>query len=128
MAGLMSGLGQVMLAFMPNMGLAVVAAAVMGASQAAFMTLGQAITQSLADDEYRGRLASINTFSLGGVMSAMNLANGFLGGAFGAAPILLLHGLLFAGIVVASFALATPRRVYVKGLPAETLRATAPAR
>ncbi len=117
--GVLSGVGQVMLSFMPTMWSAVVAAAVMGGSQAAFMTMGQAITQSLAADEFRGRLASINTFSLGGVMSLMNLANGFFGGRYTAASILAVDGLVFVGIMVVSFALATPRRVYVDGIPAD---------
>ncbi len=117
--GVLSGLGQVLLSFMPNMGLAVVAAALMGGSQAAFMTIGQAVTQSLAADEYRGRLASINTFSLGGIMSAMNLANGFLGNQYSVTAILLVQGIIFCAIMVASIALATPRRVYINGLPSE---------
>ncbi|MBI2935411.1 MAG: MFS transporter [Chloroflexi bacterium] len=116
---LLSGLGQVMLSFTPNMAAAIAATVVMGASQAAFMTLGQAITQSLAQDEYRGRIASINTFSLGGIMSFMNLANGFLGTEFSAASILLVNGLVFAGIVALSASLATPRQVYARGFPAE---------
>jgi MFS family permease len=125
--GLLSGLGQALLSFAPSMGWAVGAAAIMGASQAAFMTTGQAVTQSLAADEYRGRIASLNTFSLGGVMSFMNLANGFLGEQFSAASLLLVNGLLFAGIMVASAALTTPRGVYTRGLPAEAVAAVSPA-
>ncbi|MBI2172512.1 MAG: MFS transporter [Chloroflexi bacterium] len=117
--GLLSGLGQVMLAFMPTMGAAIAAAAIMGGTQAAFMTLSQAITQTLADDEFRGRVASINTFSLGGVMSVMGLFNGFLGGQFSPAAILLVQGLLYTAIVLFSVGFATPRSVYLKGTPTE---------
>jgi MFS family permease len=116
-AGLLSGLGQVLLSFAPNMQVAFLAAAIMGGSQSAFMTMGQAMTQALAADEFRGRLASINTFSLGGIMSFMNLANGYLGTHFPAAAILLVNGLLFALIMVASAGFAVPRGVYLRGMP-----------
>jgi MFS family permease len=123
--GLLSGLGQVMLAFMPTMGAAIAAAVIMGGTQAAFMTLSQAVTQTLAADEFRGRVASINTFSLGGVMSLMGLFNGFLGGQFSPAAILLVQGLLYAAIVLLSIGFATPRSVYLKGTP--PMPAAAPA-
>ncbi|HZP27235.1 MAG TPA: MFS transporter, partial [Dehalococcoidia bacterium] len=117
--GLLSGAGQILLAVSPVLMFAVLSAAVMGAAQAGFMTVGQAITQSLASDEFRGRIASINTFSLGGVMSIMNLLNGFLGREITAAHILLLEGGIFAAIMGLSILAVTPRTVYVKGLPAE---------
>ncbi|MBI2852294.1 MAG: MFS transporter [Chloroflexi bacterium] len=115
--GILSGLGQVMLSFAPNMAVAVTAAAAMGASQAAFMTLGQATTQSLAADDFRGRLASINAFSLGGVMSTMNLVNGFLGNVYPVVLVLLVEGMIFVGIMLVGFALSTPRHVYLRGFP-----------
>ena len=115
--GLLSGLGQVLLSFSPNMQVAFLAAAIMGGSQSAFMTMGQAMTQAIAEDEFRGRLASINTFSLGGIMSFMNLANGYLGTHFPASAILLVNGLIFAGIMVASGGFAVPRGVYLRGMP-----------
>jgi MFS family permease len=117
LAGLLSGLGQVMLSFAPSMPVAFLAAAIMGGSQSAFMTMGQAMTQAIADDEFRGRLASINTFSLGGVMSFMNLANGYLGTHFPAAAILLVNGLLFVAIMFSSAASSIARGVYMQGMP-----------
>lgn len=123
--GVLSGLGQVLLAFTTSAPTALAALALMGGTQAAFMTMGQAITQALAADEYRGRIASINVFSLGGVMSVMNLANGALGSELSAAAILLANGLLFSAIMVMSIAAATPRRVYMHGLPGEAAVASA---
>jgi len=116
--GILSGLGEVLLSFAPNMGIAMLAAAVMGGSQAAFMTMGQALMQSLAADEFRGRIASLNTLSFGGIMALMNLFNGFLGTHTTAASILLADGILFASIMLASFSFAVPRGVYVRGMPA----------
>ena len=113
--GVISGLGQVALALTTHLWLAVVAAAFMGGAQAAFMTMGQAVTQSIATDEYRGRVASINAFSLGGIMAIMNLLNGSVGSAVGTQPLLLAHGLLFATIVLGSIMLVTGRQVYGRG-------------
>jgi MFS family permease len=115
-AGVFSGLGQVLLSFAPNMSMAIVAAAVMGCTQAAYMTLVMAVTQALSEDQYRGRLASINTFSIGGVMSCMNLLNGLLGNQYTAASILLVQGVIFTIIVIGAFAIATPRQVYLNGI------------
>src|SRR5262249_7343091 len=83
----------------------------------AFMTMGQALMQALATNEFRGRVASMNMLVLGGVMSVMNLANGALGTVFPAAAILLVTGLLFVGVMLVSVAFTTPRRVYRNGMP-----------
>ena len=80
------------------------------------MTLVMAVTQALSEDKYRGRLASINTFSIGGVMSCMNLLNGVLGNYYAAASILMVQGLIFTAIVIGAFAVATPRQVYLNGI------------
>ena len=84
----------------------------MGGAQAAFMTMGQTVTQSIATDEYRGRVASINSFSLGGIMATMNLFNGALAEEFGAQPLLLIHGAIFVAIVFVTFFPTTGRQVY----------------
>jgi MFS family permease len=110
--GIISGLGQVALSLTTSLWMATIAAAVMGAAQASFMTMGQAVTQSIATDEFRGRVASINTFSLGGIMAIMNLFNGSIGAIAGTMPLLFGEGLAFALIVAASFFLVTGQRVY----------------
>lgn len=117
--GIISGVGQMLLSFAPGMAVAFAAAALMGGAQAGFMTMSQAITQSLASDEYRGRLASINTFSLGGVMSLMNLVNGYFSSQVGSAAVLLVSGGLFALIMLLSPLAITPRQIYRTGIPAE---------
>lgn len=112
LTGIASGLGQVLLALTTALWLATLAAVVMGGAQAAFMTMGQAVTQSIASDEYRGRVASINTFTLGGIMATMNLANGSLADYFGAQALLFVHGFIFVAIMIVSLFLLTGRRVY----------------
>jgi MFS family permease len=121
--GIFSGLSQLLLAVSPNLAFAFGASALMGASQAAMMTMGQATMQALAADEYRGRIASLNTLILGGVMSLMNLANGYFGMYFGAATILFAEGLLFVAIMLLTLALVIPRTVYVQGLPTRPVAA-----
>ena len=110
--GILSGLGQVLLALTTSLYLAFGAAMIMGGAQAAFMTMGQAVTQSIATDEYRGRVASINAFSLGGIMATMNLMNGTLADYFGAQALLLTHGFIFVTIMALSMFLFTGRRIY----------------
>ena len=110
--GLLSGLGQVLLSLTATLWLATIAAALMGAAQASFMIMVQAMTQSLASDEYRGRVASINTFALGGSMALMNLLNGSLAVYFGAVPLLFGQGLVFVGIILVSLFFVTGRRIY----------------
>jgi predicted MFS family arabinose efflux permease len=110
--GLISGLGQTILALTSVLWLAVLAAAVMGGAQAAFMTMTQAVTQATAADEFRGRVASLNTVALGGMMATINLVNGALADQLGAADMLFWEGLVFVMIMLISLFAVTGRRVY----------------
>jgi len=123
LTGLFSGLGQTVLALTSVLWLATLAAALMGGAQAAFMTMTQAVTQATAADEYRGRVASINTVALGGMMATMNLFNGSLADVIGAHRLLFWEGLLFAGIILVSLLAVTGRRVYGHGAALEALPA-----
>ena len=116
LTGILSGLGLVMLAFTTTLWVATIAAAIMGGGQAAFMTMGQAITQAMAADEYRGRVASINTFMLGGAMSIMNLTNGALGGVITPQALIALNGGAFVLVMMMSAFALTGRRVYGEGI------------
>jgi MFS family permease len=113
--GLLSGLGQVLLSLTGTIWLALAAAALMGGAQAAFMTMAQALTQSIAADEFRGRVASINSFSLGGMMAIVNLTNGSLDAYLGASRLLFWEGITFALIVLLSLLAVSGRRVYGRG-------------
>ncbi len=110
--GIMSGVGQVLLSLTTTLVMATFAAMIMGGAEAAFMTMGQTVTQSIATDEYRGRVASINSFSLGGIMATMNLLNGTLADSVGAQSLMFVQGLIFVSIMVVSLFLFTGRRVY----------------
>ena len=110
--GLLSGFGQVLLSLTTSLAVGVLAAAIMGGAQAAFMTMGQAVTQSIATNEFRGRVASINSFSLGGMMALMNLFNGSIADSVGVQPLLLIYGLTFGSIVAVTILPITGRQVY----------------
>jgi MFS family permease len=112
LTGLISGIGQTVLSLTSVLWLATVAAAVMGGAEAAFMTMTQAVTQATASDEYRGRVASINTVALGGMMATMNLLNGSLADRISASSMLFWEGLLFVVVVLISLFAVTGRRVY----------------
>jgi hypothetical protein len=89
------------------------------------MTMTQATTQSMAAEEFRGRVASINTFSLGGAMAIMNLANGSLASLVGARDILLVDGLAFTAIVLLSLLAVSGRLAYGRDRALETQPALA---
>lgn len=123
--GIVSGLGMLLLAFTTTLWVATIAAAIMGGAQSAFMTMGQAITQAMAEDEYRGRVASINAFMLGGAMSIMNLTNGALGGIFTPGFLIAANGMTFVLVMVFSAFALTGRRVYGQGIQVNTVAAAA---
>ena len=56
-------------------------------------------------------MASINSFSLGGIMATMNLMNGTLADQVGAQALLFTHGIIFVSILVVSLFMFTGRRV-----------------
>jgi MFS family permease len=68
-AGIVSGVAPVALALSPNLPLALLASAGMGASQGSFMTLFTTVVQSIVPDEIRGRVTSINNLHIGGLMA-----------------------------------------------------------
>lgn len=119
LTGLLSGIGQIMLLLANNMAVAMVAVIIMGSSQAAFMTLGQAVTQALAANEYRGRLASINTLSFGGIMAVMNLVYATVGGYYDPGLVLAIGGLAFTAMMLLSILNSFTRKVYINGMPTD---------
>lgn len=126
--GLLSGLGQIMLMFSHNLAMAMAAVIIMGSSQAGFMTLGQAVTQALAADEYRGRLASINTLSFGGIMAIMNLVYASVGGYYNPGVVLAVGGLAFTAMMLLSVLNSFTRKVYINGIPSDLSSKPQPVR
>ena len=116
-AGVLSGASMLALAASPNILLASFSAAIMGASQAAFMTLLAAMVQMMAPDEMRGRISGLNQINIGGTMALVNLGNGFIADAVGSSAVLTTLGIGFIVVMLLSLLVATLRGVYVGGLP-----------
>ena len=123
-AGVVSGVSMLLLAVSDSTTLALLGAAAMGGSQAAFMAIGGAMVQSLAPDGMRGRISGLNQINIGGTMALMNLVNGLAADRFGAPDVLLVLGLGFTVVLAVSLAQGTLRGIY-RGSIAVSARAAA---
>ena len=123
--GIISGLSPVLLSFTFNIPTAMVAAGLMGASTAGFMTLSHGMVQAITPDAVRGRVLGANTWHVLGAMAGFNLVNGRLMDLSWMTPELLLSatGILFVWIMVASFLVHHLRSIYTRGIPSTTLKA-----
>ncbi len=119
--GVLSGLTPVALAMSPNLPLAVMSAACMGAAQGGFMTLSHAMIQSIAPDAIRGRLMGVYSWHIQGFMASFNLVNGTLAtmGSLTAPMILAGGGIAFIVVIAFSFSRVQLRDLYARGVPPE---------
>ncbi len=108
----LSGAAMLILAFATDLPTAMLGAAAMGATQAAFMAIAGAMVQSLAPDEMRGRITGFSHIIIGGTMAVLNLVNGFAADMFGVSAVLFVMGLGFTAIVLASLAVGPLRNIY----------------
>jgi MFS family permease len=111
-SGLLSGLSPAALALAMRWEPALVCAAVMGASQALFMSLTSALLQGATPDRYRGRVLSLYLMIGGGIMAFGNLLSGFLGDRWGTLPVLAVPAVGFTAIVLSTMSGRTLRAVY----------------
>ena len=123
--GVSSGIGIVALAASPNPPTALLSAAVMGGSQAGFMTMTAVILQSLVPDGIRGRVMSIYLLHIGGMMALFNLVNGALADVFNAPVVLTVTGSAFVIVMAVSLLRAPLRSLYIVGLRTEAQAQTA---
>jgi MFS family permease len=119
----MSGLLPVLLGISTSMPLALLATAVMGASQAGFMTLTHTMIQAITPDGIRGRVAAVYSVHIGGMMASANLINGGVAEWIDAPLVLMAGGFVFILVMVASWRGAVLRRIYVRGLRIEAVAA-----
>ncbi len=126
-AGILSGLSAIILAFSTNVPTALIGAACMGASQAAFMTITHTMIQAVVPDGLRGRVSGMYTVHVGGMMAVGNLVNGFLADYIDAAMVLMATGLAFSVIMVVSWQMPYMRGIYRRGTPGEALAAQSAA-
>ena len=103
--GVLSALGPIALALSPSLPLAMCSVALMGGAQGGFMTLSHGMLQALAPDAIRGRLLSVYTWHIQGMMAIANLINGVIADFnFTASVILGVGGLIFLWVMLAGFA------------------------
>tara|TARA_Y100001970_G_scaffold166790_1_gene204187 strand:- start:12956 stop:14269 length:1314 start_codon:yes stop_codon:yes gene_type:complete len=128
---LISGLSPIFLALSSNIYIATIAAIIIGLSQSGFMTLTHTMIQSVTDDGVRGRVGAVYSVHIGGIMALMNLINGrmsdisvpnfdILGQTIrllAADYMLIIGGMLFILLVMASWFIKTFRNIYQYGLP-----------
>ena len=114
-AGVVSGISPLGLAFSTNLAPALTGAVFMGASQAAFMALTASFLQEIIPDAIRGRAMSVYLLSLGGVMAVFNLINGFLADDVGAPVLLTIAALAFLAILAVSLGHFPLRRLFTQG-------------
>ena len=121
--GVLSGLTPILLGWTTTLPWAMLAAAAVGASTSAFMTLSQGIIQTLAPDGIRGRVMSANTWHTQGAMGGFNAVNGLLMDVPWMTVPLLFGGtgMLFAVIMLGSVLMVHLRALYARGLPPEAL-------
>ena len=128
--GYISSLSPILLVFSPNINIALVSAALMGGSQAGYMTITHTMIQIVTDDSVRGRVAAMYNVHIGFIMSSMNLVNGALATIaylgitiiFGfnlipAGTLLTVGGLLFLITISLSPRFKTLRSIYKIGIP-----------
>ncbi len=119
--GVLSGVTPLALAFSPNLPVAMITVAGMGASQGGVMTLSSGMLQALAPDAIRGRMMGVYTWHIQGFMASFNLINGALTAINGltASIVLGAGGVGFIMVMAGSFARVPLRHLYGRGVPAE---------
>ena len=120
--GITSGIAPIALAFSPNLPLAMICVAAMGASASGFMTLAHGMLQAMVPDAIRGRLMGVYSWHAQGMMASFNLVNGTLAAATAlTAPLVLgVGGAAFMWVVMASWIRVPLREIYTKGAASST--------
>ena len=114
--GTLSGLGPVALGLSPNFALAMCSVSLMGAAQGGFMTLSHGMLQAMAPDAIRGRLLSVYTWHIQGMMAIANLTNGIIADFNITASVVLGGGgVIFLWVMVAGFGRVSLRDIFVRG-------------
>ena len=115
--GVGSALSPLILAFAPNLAIAMIGTTIMGATQAGFMVISSTMIQSVVSDAVRGRVTSIYVIHAGGIMSFAMLGYGRLADSIDTGWILSAGGMAFMAIILGSVLVTTVRRLYWAGVP-----------
>lgn len=99
--GVASAIGPIALAASSVPALAIMSAAVMGASEVAFMAIATTFVQVLAPDALRGRISALFLMQAGGIMAFSNLWNGYMAERWNAPVVLLGTAAVFLAVLLA---------------------------
>ena len=115
-AALMSGLSLVIVALSPTAVAALIGLALAGGSQAAFMSLSEALLLEKVPDRLRGRAMGVYTMNNSGMMAVFALVNGYFADLWHVQGMFLVLGLTFVLFTIVTFALSRRlRRIYTSG-------------
>ena len=123
--GLFSGVTPIILGLSTSIPMALIGAALMGVSQAAFMTLTHTMIQTIVTDNVRGRVGGIYSIHIGGMMATANLFNAGLADYLNAPVLLIGGGLAFIAVMLVSWQYRSLRLIYTRGLAPQEVPATA---
>ena len=114
--GIGSGVSTALLGISPVAVAALLASALMGATQGMFMALANTLVQEVVPDTLRGRVSSAYLMVTGGVMSFANLGGGYLADRVGVEAILIVPSVAFVVLlIVISGARPNLRQIYRTG-------------
>ena len=106
--GLSSGILMPVLGLAGSLPIAILGAALVGATQAMFMALSSVMIQAVVPDAIRGRVMSLYAMFAGGVMALMILANGLASDVVNVRYLLTIPGILFF-VALLLWAVGMPR-------------------
>ena len=106
--GLSSGILMPILGLAGSLPIAILGAALVGATQAMFMALSSVMIQAVVPDAIRGRVMSLYAMFAGGIMALMILANGLASDVVNVRYLITIPGIIFFGALLV-WALAIPR-------------------
>lgn len=121
--GLGSGLAMILLGLAQTPAVAVIGAALAGATQASYMAISATLIQMIIPDHLRGRVMSLYLMLAAGHMAFMNLGFGFFADGAGVRVLLVGPGVIWVAVfLLATLALTDLRHLLRRGafVPAES--------
>ena len=112
----LSGFAPVLLALSDSLYIIWLSLLLIGASQAAFMTLTHVIIQVIVPDEIRGRVTSIYIMHVGSMMALFNWINGYLADITNPRTVLMFMGIIFIAAIIISLVNKTAKTLFFIGI------------
>ena len=112
----LSGFAPILFAFSDSIYFIWISLMLIGASQAAFMTLTHVIIQVIVPDEIRGRVTSIYIMHVGGMMALFNWINGYLADITNPRTVLMFMGIVFILAIMISLISKTAKTLFSIGI------------